>query len=70
LKGEKDVQEYLNRLTSEGKVFMTPTVYNGIKGIRAAFVNWRTDAEDVELIWKEMNSYYPPISTVTSSFKG
>jgi glutamate/tyrosine decarboxylase-like PLP-dependent enzyme len=44
------VQEYLTALNATGKVFMTPTSYNGSKGIRAAFVNWRTNAEDVSLI--------------------
>jgi hypothetical protein len=29
---------------------MTPTVYNGKKGIRAAFVNWRTTEKDVEIV--------------------
>ncbi|GAO42290.1 pyridoxal phosphate-dependent decarboxylase family protein [Flavihumibacter petaseus] len=50
------VHQFLNRLTSGGKVFMTPTVYQGRSGMRAAFVNWQTTAADVELIWEEMNS--------------
>jgi len=33
---------------------MTPTVYQGIPGIRAALVNWRTTAEDVDVVWEEM----------------
>jgi len=30
---------------------MTQTVYQGVPGIRAAFSNWRTQAEDVEMAW-------------------
>lgn len=30
---------------------MTPTIYQGRPGIRAAFSNWRTNAQDVETIW-------------------
>jgi hypothetical protein len=33
---------------------MTPTIYNGQKGIRAAFVNWRTTKNDVEIATKLM----------------
>lgn len=44
------VTTFLNKLNASGKVFMTPTFYNGKKGIRAAFVNWRTKEEDVDLV--------------------
>jgi glutamate/tyrosine decarboxylase-like PLP-dependent enzyme len=44
---------YLSALNKSGKVFMTPTVYNK-KGIRAAFVNWRTSKNDIDLAVMEM----------------
>jgi glutamate/tyrosine decarboxylase-like PLP-dependent enzyme len=44
------VQAFLYRLNASGQVFMTPTVYQGKKGIRAAFVNWLTTPEDVALV--------------------
>ena len=44
----------LTLLNDTGKVFMTPTIYNGQKGIRAAFVNWRTTKNDVEIATKLM----------------
>ena len=33
---------------------MTPTVLFGRPGVRAAFSNWRTDDEDVEIVWRAM----------------
>ncbi|WP_258102036.1 pyridoxal phosphate-dependent decarboxylase family protein [Marinoscillum pacificum] len=45
---------FLDVLNGRGKVFMTPTVFNKTKGIRAALVNWRTTDEDVELVEKEL----------------
>lgn len=57
LKGEenqKNVNDFLKNLNETGKVFMTPTVYNERKGIRAAFVNWRTTKQDIELVKEEM----------------
>lgn len=42
------VPDFLRQLNATGRVFMTPTVYQGKKGIRAAFVNWRTTVQDAE----------------------
>lgn len=47
---ENDTAAFLQELNSTGKVFMTATVYKGKKGIRAAMVNWRSTAADVELV--------------------
>jgi glutamate/tyrosine decarboxylase-like PLP-dependent enzyme len=57
LKGEQNqekVSPFLSALNDTGKVFMTPTVYQNKKGIRASFVNWRTDEEDIRIVIKEM----------------
>ncbi|MFM7856109.1 MAG: pyridoxal phosphate-dependent decarboxylase family protein, partial [Flammeovirgaceae bacterium] len=59
LRGEEKpepIQEFLWRLNATGKVFMTPTVYKGRKGIRAALVNWRTEEEDVRMVVGLMTS--------------
>ncbi|NUE66376.1 pyridoxal-dependent decarboxylase [Snodgrassella sp. ESL0253] len=45
-----DTAEFLQKLNKTGLVFMTPTTFNHEKGIRAAFVNWRTTAEDIKLV--------------------
>ena len=52
---ESKVSEFLAKLNASGKVFMTPTVYKGKSGIRAAFVNWRTSKEDITIATSEMN---------------
>ncbi|ATL44740.1 pyridoxal-dependent decarboxylase [Elizabethkingia sp. HX WHF] len=65
LKGEEKqdmVNQFLELLNATGKVFMTPTNYNQRKGIRAAFVNWRTTTLDIELITETM-------STLITNFK-
>ncbi len=45
-----EVTVSLKTLNASGKVFMTPTLYKDRKGIRAAFVNWRTTTDDVNLV--------------------
>ncbi len=55
LKNELVLSDFLTNLNATGKVFMTPTFYNGKRGIRAAFVNWRTTKGDVETATEEMN---------------
>ncbi|WP_407485210.1 pyridoxal phosphate-dependent decarboxylase family protein [Elizabethkingia miricola] len=65
LKGEEmqeKVNQFLELLNATGKVFMTPTNYNQRKGIRAAFVNWRTTTQDIELITETM-------ATLITNFK-
>ncbi|PCH75337.1 MAG: aspartate aminotransferase family protein [Flavobacteriaceae bacterium] len=55
LKGREEMSEmFLELLNETGKVFMTPTVYRNKKGIRGAFVNWRTQDVDVNIVTKEM----------------
>ena len=49
------VHNFLHQLNETGKVFMTPTVYNGKKGIRAAFVNWFTTEKDIKMVAELMN---------------
>ncbi len=56
LKNEESIDIFLAKLNSTGKVFMTPTVYNSRKGIRAAFVNWRTTEADVNEVVELMNN--------------
>lgn len=48
------IRELLYRLREDGRVFMTPTVYQGVPGIRAAFVNWRTTPADVDMGWEAL----------------
>lgn len=48
------VDEYLNRVNAAGKVLMTPTVYDGQPGIRAAISNWRTTLDDLDIAWESM----------------
>ncbi len=49
------IRRLLSDLREDGRVYMTPTVYQGVPGIRAAFVNWRTTAEDVDIGWNALN---------------
>ncbi|HEY1018658.1 MAG TPA: pyridoxal-dependent decarboxylase [Sediminibacterium sp.] len=53
---QEKLTEFLSRLNDTGKVFMTPTVYNGKKGIRAALVNWRTCTTDITLATELMTA--------------
>jgi glutamate/tyrosine decarboxylase-like PLP-dependent enzyme len=60
---QEKVNLFLTQLNDKGKVFMTPTVYQNRKGIRASFVNWRTNEKDVKIVIEEMKKI---ISTVVA----
>lgn len=51
---QKKVNLFLTHVNDKGKVFMTPTVYQNRKGIRASFVNWRTNENDIQMAIEEM----------------
>ena len=64
LKGEENqdkVVPFLSCLNNSGKIFMTPAFYNGKKGIRAAFVNWRTTESDITIAITEMQNSFKKI---------
>ncbi len=43
------VKEFLSRVTADGRVFFTPTLYKGIPAIRAAISNWQTTENDIKI---------------------
>lgn len=43
------IDTFLNKLAADGKVFVTPTFYNNQWCVRAAFVNWRTTDDDLDI---------------------
>ncbi|WP_338752660.1 hypothetical protein [Bacillus sp. FJAT-52991] len=48
--------QFLTSLNQQGKVLMTPMVYNGVPSIHAVFSNWRTEEKDVDIIWEVLVS--------------
>ncbi len=55
-------QHLLDTLNAEGTVFMTPGAYGGKRGIRAAFSNWMTDAEDLDRIVAALHTAHNRLS--------
>ncbi len=49
-----NVDEFLVRLQDDGRVFLTPTVYQGVPGIRAAIANWQTTSDDMDIVWQAL----------------
>lgn len=47
---QERVDALAQAVAATGETFLTPTVYDGTPGLRAAFSNWRTSATDVERI--------------------
>ena len=50
LGSDDDNRALLARINASGKLFLTPTVYGGRFGFRAAFSNWRTQNHDLVII--------------------
>ena len=50
------LQRYLQLLSDRGRFFLTPTELHGRAGMRAAFVNWQTEPEDVTALTDELTA--------------
>ena len=50
----EETRAFLQRLETDGRVYLTPTTYGGRPGIRAAFSNWRTTPDDLAIIQTAM----------------
>jgi glutamate/tyrosine decarboxylase-like PLP-dependent enzyme len=48
------VQQLLARLRDDGRIYLTPTQYQGVPAIRAAFSNWQTEMEDAKVCWQAL----------------
>jgi glutamate/tyrosine decarboxylase-like PLP-dependent enzyme len=44
------IGELTQAITDSGTAFLTPTVYDGVPALRAAFSNWRTTEADVDAV--------------------
>ncbi len=55
---QAQIMDFLQRLRDGGRLFLTPTRYDGVWGIRAALVNWRTTMEDLEIAWAALNGVF------------
>ncbi|MGJ6964604.1 pyridoxal phosphate-dependent decarboxylase family protein [Streptosporangium sp. G11] len=53
------IEELAAAITASGEAFLTPTVYEGVPALRAAFSNWRTTEADVERVAKLLASVAP-----------
>ena len=51
---KETVDAFLARLRDDGRVFLTPTVFQGRPAVRAALSNWRTEDPDVAIAWEAM----------------
>jgi glutamate/tyrosine decarboxylase-like PLP-dependent enzyme len=52
------IKKFLDIVQQDGRVFLTPTVYQGTPAIRAAFSNRRTQSKDIEIIWEALCETY------------
>ena len=48
------IKEFLTQLTAAGKVFLTSTTYQEKPAIRAALSNWRTEKEDIDIVFESL----------------
>ncbi len=63
---ERKVPLFLRKLEERGVVYLTPTQYKGTPAIRAALVNWRTTAADIDTAMEELEAVAATISDLSA----
>lgn len=56
------IPKFMKRMDERGKIFMTPTHYNGQHGFRAAFVNWQTTSIDIQIAINELYNIFQDVA--------
>ncbi len=62
-----DMRKLLASVRDDGRVFFTPTLYQGIPAIRAAISNWQTEVSDAKLAFEVLQSVYGNQNLVATS---
>jgi glutamate/tyrosine decarboxylase-like PLP-dependent enzyme len=62
-----EIQQFLKAVRDDGRVFFTPTVYNGTPSIRAAISNWQTTTTDLDLAFSVLTEVWEKIQKVPHS---
>jgi glutamate/tyrosine decarboxylase-like PLP-dependent enzyme len=60
------IGNFLDAVRDDGRVFFTPTVYNGTPAIRAAISNWLTEQRDIEIAFQVIESISHKLKKATS----
>jgi glutamate/tyrosine decarboxylase-like PLP-dependent enzyme len=56
------IQQFLEAIRDDGRVFFTPTLYKGIPAIRAAISNWQTETTDMDLAFTVLTEVWKKVS--------
>ncbi|MCA9970851.1 MAG: aspartate aminotransferase family protein, partial [Anaerolineales bacterium] len=50
------IRAFLDWLRDDGRLFLTPTQFQGVPAIRISLVNWQTAAKDVDVAWAALQA--------------
>ncbi|MCF6173670.1 MAG: aminotransferase class I/II-fold pyridoxal phosphate-dependent enzyme [Campylobacteraceae bacterium] len=48
------INQYIQKIKEDGKIFITPTIYQKIPAIRISITNWQTEKNDIDIAWKAL----------------
>jgi len=56
------INGFVNKITEDGRIFITPSIYNGTPCLRLSISNWQTEEEDMDMAWSALNDVFERMS--------
>ena len=56
------INRFVNKITDDGRIFLTPSIYNGTPCLRLSISNWQTEEEDIDMAWSALNDVFERMS--------
>ncbi len=56
------INKFVNDIRDDGRIFITPSVYNNIPCLRLSISNWQTEQSDMDIAWDALNDVFDKIN--------
>ena len=55
------INNFVNKIKEDGRIFITPSIYNNQPCLRISISNWRTIQNDLDIAWDALNDVFDEI---------
>jgi len=56
------INKFINEIKDDGRIFITPSIYNNTSCLRLSLSNWQTEQNDMNIAWNALNDIFDKIN--------